>query len=54
MDTMEIGKDDPQAYDDADGRQREKLAHRLEAVSKALDELRAEIDLITTELEVGP
>ena len=53
MDTIEISQD-PKAYDDADARQREKLSHRLEAVSKALDELRAEIDLITTEIEEGP
>jgi hypothetical protein len=53
MDTIEITHD-PRAQDDADTRQREKLAHRLEAVSKALDELRAEIELITIEIEVGP
>jgi hypothetical protein len=53
MDLFEVSEGE-RAWEDADQRQRQELAKRLEAVSTALDELRNQLDAIATEVELGP
>jgi hypothetical protein len=45
---------DEQLAEDADLAQRRELAKRFEAALVKLDELRAEIEDIATEVEIGP